>query len=232
MLRNGAFADVEAAMMVHPGDRDLTKMSTLATGSVVATFHGHASHAAAAPWLGRNALDAAINGYNNISALRQQLAPDQRLHGGFLDVPSRSNVIPERVSMRWVCRGESFTSMRTVLDNAPIYKRFAVNAATLGRAHAEPGPFSGHVFGSTDMGIVSRIVPSIHPVIGVAAPGISIHERAFERAAGSVAGDQAVIDGALAMAMTVVNLWTDASLRSAAWIQLRVDKDADPFRRS
>lgn len=41
------------------------------------------AHAALSPWEGKNALDAAVLGYNNISALRQQLRPTHRVHGIF-----------------------------------------------------------------------------------------------------------------------------------------------------
>ncbi|GIR34884.1 MAG: hypothetical protein CM15mP49_02690 [Actinomycetota bacterium] len=59
------------------------------------------------------------------------------------------------------------------------------------------------VVGSTDMGNVSYIVPSIHPMIGVAPHGVPIHTPDFANYARSEAGDKAVIDGAKIMAMTV-----------------------------
>jgi metal-dependent amidase/aminoacylase/carboxypeptidase family protein len=70
--------------------------------------------------------------------------------------------------------------------------------------------------GSTDMGNVSHEVPSIHPMIAVAPPGVSIHSPAFTEHAGGEAGDRAVIDGAKAIAMTVVDLWMDAGLLGRA----------------
>ena len=259
MLDDGAFEGVDAALMVHPGDRELDRMTTLAVGVVLATYHGHASHAAPAPWLGRNALDAAINGYNNISALRQQMAPDQRIHGAFQEVPTRSNVIPERVSIRWVCRGASVSSVKDllprmiacleaggmaagcqvemteprigsqVLDNAVLVERYVANSQSIGRSPVRPGPATGNVFGSTDMGVVSRNFPSIHPVIALAPEGVAIHERAFAAAAASEAADRAVVDGAKALARTVIDIWSDAELRNAAWRQLDADKAADPL---
>ena len=63
------------------------------------------------------------------------------------------------------------------------------------------------------MGNVSYLVPSIHPMIKVAPTGVPIHTVEFAEWAGSAEGDQAVLDGAKAMAMTVVDLWTSADLR-------------------
>ena len=65
------------------------------------------------------------------------------------------------------------------------------------------------VTGSTDMGNVSQVVPSIHPMLAVSPEGVGIHTPEFEQWAASASGDKAVVDGAKAMAMTIVDLWTD-----------------------
>ncbi len=258
MAADGALEGVDAAVMVHPGDRDLTHMTTLAACAVWATYHGRASHSAASPWQGRNALDAAVLGYTNVGAMRQQLAPDQRVHGTFMEVPKRSNVIPERVTARWVARGRTATSMADardklvacleagalaarcevdlevtagmsqVLDSGPLVERWVANSARLGRTVGDPEQV-GHVYGSTDMGLVSRLVPSLHPVIKLAPEGVSIHEREFATAAGSETGDRAVLDGALALALTIVDVWTDPELLPAAHRAHLRDCAADPM---
>ena len=68
--------------------------------------------------------------------------------------------------------------------------------------------------GSTDMGNISHLVPSIHPMIKVAPDGVPIHSVEFARWAAAEEGDRAVIDGAKAMAMTVVDLWASTTLRA------------------
>lgn len=67
--------------------------------------------------------------------------------------------------------------------------------------------------GSTDMGLVSYLVPAIHPLIALAPPGVKIHEVEFAAAAASEAAERAVIDGAKAMAMTIIDYWLDDCLR-------------------
>ncbi len=69
--------------------------------------------------------------------------------------------------------------------------------------------------GSTDMGWVSQVVPSIHPMIQVSPPSVGIHEPEFAEYAGSPDADRAVLDGAKAMAMTVADLWLDAAALAA-----------------
>jgi ABC-type proline/glycine betaine transport system permease subunit len=65
------------------------------------------------------------------------------------------------------------------------------------------------------MGNVSKIVPSIHPMIAVSPAGVPLHSTDFTGWAGSDRGDQAVIDGAKGMAMTALDILCQADLRSA-----------------
>ena len=93
---------------------------------------------------------------------------------------------------------------------------YVANAARLGRTVVDPAVLGRKVTGSTDMGNVSYLVPSIHPMIQVAPRGVAIHTPAFAGHARATSGDRAVIDGAKAMAMTVIDLWTTPELRNAA----------------
>jgi len=91
-------------------------------------------------------------------------------------------------------------------DNEPLIDLYAANMASFGRAPLVPVDGAA-VVGSTDMGNVSYKVPSMHPMIAVAPAHVSIHTPEFETYAGSPSGDQAVLDGAKAMAMTIADLW-------------------------
>jgi amidohydrolase len=102
-----------------------------------------------------------------------------------------------------------------MIDNGPLVASYVHNAARLGRTVTDPS-ITGHaVVGSTDMGNVSYLVPSIHPMIQVAPDGVPIHTKDFATYARSESGDRAVLDGAKAMAMTVVDLWQSDALRLA-----------------
>jgi len=76
--------------------------------------------------------------------------------------------------------------------------------------------------GSTDMGNISHRVPSIHPMLSVAPPGVIIHNPEFTRWAASEKGDEAVIEGAKSLAMTALDIMSDVGLLKAA----RADFDA------
>ncbi len=241
MAREGALEGLGAAIMVHPADRNLPTMACVAIHRLNVIYTGKESHAAAAPQLGRNALDAAVLGYMNVAALRQHIRTDERIHGVFTDGGDKPNIVPARSAMSWYVRAADLDRLEElrprVLDalsagalatgcamehewldppysdmvhDPVILAAYERNASALGRVSEDP-LLDGPVVGSTDMGNVSHEVPSIHPMIAVAPRGTSIHTEEFAVCARSEAGDQAVIDGAKALAATIVDLWSSPS---------------------
>ena len=105
-----------------------------------------------------------------------------------------------------------------MVDNRTMLDLYAANAATTGRTLIDPNATASgeQVVGSTDMGNVSYVVPSIHPMIKVAPAHLSIHTPEFAEYTASADGDQAVIDGAKAMAMTVADLWLQPEVLAQA----------------
>lgn len=97
--------------------------------------------------------------------------------------------------------------------NGPLVDAYASNLEALGRRVTPLAEIPDSVAGSTDMGNVSKWVPSIHPMIAVAPPHVPLHSTEFARYAGSEAGVRASIDGAKALAMTAVDVLLDAELR-------------------
>jgi hypothetical protein len=66
------------------------------------------------------------------------------------------------------------------------------------------------------MGNVSHRVASIHPMLAVAPPEVTIHNPEFTRWAASEKGDRAVLDGAKALALTALDLMGDPATLAAA----------------
>ena len=83
----------------------------------------------------------------------------------------------------------------------------------LGREPVSPEIEAALPMGSTDMGNVTQVLPGIHPVIGVDAGGATVHQRAFAAAAAGPSADRAVVEGAVMLARTVVQLAQDAGQR-------------------
>ena len=104
MINNGCFKDVDFCMMVHPAPHDILKPVCLSIQSVTVTYKGHAAHAAAFPWEGINALDAAVMAYTSTSVLRQQMKPTWRVHGIITEGGVKPNIIPDRAQLKYYIR--------------------------------------------------------------------------------------------------------------------------------
>lgn len=107
------------------------------------------------------------------------------------------------------------TPYADMVTNSALAASYVANAFTLGRTVGDPRTVGHRVVGSTDMGNVSHLVPSIHPMIASAPVGSSIHTKEFARHSVSALADQAIIDGAKAMAMTAIDFWTSPERQRA-----------------
>jgi amidohydrolase len=256
LARRGAFDGIDAALMVHPAGFDLTRMDVIAVQELTAVYTGRAAHAAAFPHRGHNALDAAVLGYLNVAALRQHIRPNERVHGIFTDGGDKPNIVPARAAQDWMVRSDSIRTLEPLkgrvaacleagaaaagcevelhwkdvvyadmLDNAVMVELFSRNSEALGRPLVDPDPQQA-VVGSTDMGNISYLVPSIHPMVQAAPSGVPIHTPEFAGHAGGVDGDRAVVHGAVALAWTVADLW----LRDDALAAARAEFEATMAR--
>jgi amidohydrolase len=234
LISAGAFQGVDFAMMVHPAPHDVLDPGFLAMAHLDVEYHGVASHAAMAPERGVNALDAFVQAYVGVSALRQQVTSDSRVHGVVIDGGESPNVIPARTRSEWYVRAtdaESLGALSTRVEAcfqaagqatgcthdirrcAPDYHELVTDqalAAAFERAAARVGrrmrrTRPGEVFGSTDMGNVSRVVPSIHPLLAL-GDGVPNHDPRFSDLTVSADGLAAMRDGIHALAETVIDV--------------------------
>jgi amidohydrolase len=235
MLQRGAFAGVDAAMMVHPAPfEDLTpRVSAVAHFGV--SYEGRASHAAAAPQLGINAADAFTVAQVAIGLLRQHLQFGDQVHGIITHGGDAANIVPARTDGLWMVRAPTIADLAvtrprvehcfaagalatgadlTIADVSPVYSHmehdhdivdlYRANAVALGR---EPDDVREMTF-STDMGNVSLEIPSIHPCIAIESGGAVNHQPEFAGACVNASADRAVLEGALALAWTAIDLAT------------------------
>ncbi|WP_406447852.1 peptidase dimerization domain-containing protein [Streptomyces sp. NBC_00876] len=249
LLNAGAFDDVAAAMMVHAAPVDGVGMTSLAIGSWKVRYTGRPAHAAAMPHRGINAADAMLVAQVAISAYRQQMIPDGVVHGVVTGGGEAPNVIPARVTADYDCRaataedlaelqvriracfeaGAHATGAELALeavgnDYADLRQDLAISAAYrnavagLGRDIADTA--DSMRAGSTDMGNVSHVVPTIHPVIGYDCGDTIMHNPEFTRYGTGAGADRAVLDGGLAMAWTALILATDQDQRTSLLTRL------------
>ena len=235
MVKAGVFKEIDVAMIVHPGIRNMVTIQALACSSLEVEFFGKPAHAAAQPHRGINALEAMILAFTAINSLRQHIKGEARIHGIITDGGEAANIVPAhsaalflirapdddylaelndkvlncftgasiasgaRLEYKW--RDKTYAPMK---NNATLAQLYSQNLESLGRHVEAFGP--GFGFGSTDMGNVSQVVPSIHPMIAIASPEVLIHTQEFAYAAASETGNEGLTDAAKAMAMTVADI--------------------------
>ena len=242
LLEGGVFDDVAAAMMVHAGGQDDVGFSSYALSTWNVEFTGVPAHAATAPWMGANAADALTLAYQAVGLLRQQLAPDQlvsflirqageavnvipALARGQIEMRARTGVdllhLQERIT-RCLDAGAlaTGTTVRVTPDGNPfeaLHQDVAMTRAytqalrDLGR---RPVDGQGAPLASTDMGNLSQVIPSIHPTIGYDVAGAAHHTPDFAAHGTSAAADQAVVDGAIGLALVGAQMALDPAERS------------------
>jgi amidohydrolase len=240
LLERGAFNDVHAAMMVHPYPYDEVMPRMIAAAAFDVAYTGKEAHAAAFPELGINAADALTVAQVAIGLLRQHILPTDRVHGIITRGGDAPNVIPAHTSARYMARAERLGEVQAVRDR--VMQCFEAGAVATGSALEVSGGMSpyaqvehdhemaamyrrngeklGREFrettrpaGSTDMGNVSLVVPTIHPLIGIESDGAVNHQPGFAACCITPSADLAVIHGAIAMAWTAVDIASDEGQR-------------------
>ena len=238
MAERGAFKDLDAVMITHPGGGHQVIMNALACQTLEVEFFGRAAHAAADPEAGINALEAMILTYNAINALRQHIKEKARIHGIITDGGEAPNIVPAHTAATFLVRAEDdeyldilkekvlncfagaaaatgaelkykwadvrYAAMR---NNMALARLFRQNMQSLGR----PIPLgdTSKWSGSSDVGNVSSLAPTIQPMVGIASKDVLIHTPQFAKAAATKEALNCLLDAAKAMAMTAADLLAD-----------------------
>ena len=95
MAKDGVFDDLDAALAWHPGDANMVwHGSSLAMNSFKVNFYGVAAHGAAAPHLGRSALDGVMLMDVGVNYLREHIIQEARIHSVVTSGGQAPNVVP------------------------------------------------------------------------------------------------------------------------------------------
>ena len=246
MVEKGLFKDVDAAMMFHPAPGyTMTGRQGLALTEVKIEFTGKASHASGSPEKGINALDAVIQTFNGINALRQHIKSTARIHGIISHGGVKPNIVPDYAAADFYVRAvtdEYCKELVNKLENCakgaasatgatlkytiikPSYQSrvmnktmgdlFEKNLEEIGEPIIPLPPGSGA--GSSDIGNVSHVVPTIHPYVSICDDSIAGHSTEFEKASASERGHEAMLNAGKALAMTALDLFSDADMMRKA----------------
>ncbi len=249
MVERGAFNDLDAAMLVHPGAIDIATSHALACITLEVEFFGKAAHAAAEPEVGRNALEAMILSFNAINSLRQHVRPTSRIHGIITNGGEAANIVPAHTAGNFLVRSDDDTYLteleqrvlecfkgaaaatgtnleykwsnhyQPMRNNLTLGRIFQQNMASLGRNVLLEEPFKSP--GSTDMGNVSQVAPAIHPFVAIAPPAVPTHSPEFATVAASESGIKGMLDSAKAMAMTAADLLSNPDLMRQVRVEFK-----------
>ncbi|KAF7537547.1 hypothetical protein G7Z17_g12825 [Cylindrodendrum hubeiense] len=205
--------------------------SSVASYNLQGTYHGVSAHAGAIPWEGINALDALVSAYVNVSMLRQQIQPPERIHGSIVEAPKpTSNAIAALTKTEYTARSPTIKGARKLggrirqcmeagalatgckldIEEKAGYAELRVNEALCSsyQQHMAASGIKvlkseGPIAAATDQGNVSYAIPALHAIVGIPADdGSKNHTVGFAKAAATAVAHERTIVSGKAMAMT------------------------------
>ena len=226
----GVFDELDAAMIVHPDGETRASGSSSALYPIRFIYKGKTAHAASCPEKGINALNSVIQLFNGIDALRQHVTPDVRMHGIITKGGVAANIVPDEAIADFYFRASTKERVTEVVEkvkkiaegaalmtgatlemeryelpydnlktNETLSEMFNSNLRELGITNINPGNASG---GSSDIGNVSHVAPTIHPYIGITDCPMVGHSVEMAKATTTSKAHDRLLIAALAMAYT------------------------------
>ena len=235
----GIFDDYDAAIMIHIDDKNVMAPILRALGMAEITFHGKSAHAAAAPWEGVNALNAAQLYLHALDMMRQHVTNDVQFHSVIVEGGVVPGIVPDKTVVRtfFRClRGKELPHLKEIVDNCAKGAAIATgcsyeleNNVDTKRAYIDlkPNPTGFKAFediynemglpvtvpvvpwASTDAGNVSYACPAFQPTLKMIPEGTALHTPAVEQTVRTEEGHQAIKTGAKILARWVAKVFSD-----------------------
>jgi amidohydrolase len=256
MADAAVFNGLDAAMMIHPRDTTYLDRGSLALSRYTVEFFGKSAHASSNPERGINALDAVLHVFFSINALRQALRQGTRIHGIITHGGEAPNVIPDYAACQFlirsreqpyleelearfldIIRAAEFATGSTAkitkgisypqrVCNTGLIETFRDNLTARGLTWEIPPADAG--VGSSDIGRVSQLVPTIHPYLQICDPPVGGHTPEFAAAAKSARADALLADGSVLLAWTAADVLLNAEVREHLHETFREQLGRDP----
>ena len=226
----GVFDELDAAMIVHPDGETRASGSSSALYPIRFIYKGKTAHAASCPEKGINALNSVIQLFNGIDALRQHVTPDVRMHGIITKGGVAANIVPDEAIADFYFRASTKERVTEVVEkvkkiaegaalmtgatlemeryelpyddlntNETLSEMFNSNLRELGITDIKEAKSTG---GSSDIGNVSYVAPTIHPYIGITDCPMVGHSVEMANATTTSKAHDRLLIAALAMAYT------------------------------
>jgi amidohydrolase len=234
MAKSGVFDGLDAAIMMHPRDTTFLDRGSLAVTPYTIEFFGKSSHASAFPERGINALDAVLQVFFGVNAMRQSLKLHTKIHGVITHGGEAANVVPDYAAAKFLIRAKEQDYLEELkqrflkiveaaslatgarpqvteglsyqqrISNRGLVEVFRDNLTALGIGYDVPPADAG--VGSSDIGDVSQLVPTIHPYLKICETGIGGHTPEFAVAAASSQADDLTATGSVVLAWTAADV--------------------------
>ena len=226
----GVFDELDAAMIVHPDGETRASGSSSALYPIRFIYKGKTAHAASCPEKGINALNSVIQLFNGIDALRQHVTPDVKMHGIITKGGVAANIVPDEAVADFYFRASTKERVTEVVEkvkkiaegaalmtgatlemeryelpyddlntNEALSEMFNNNLRELGITDIKEAKATG---GSSDIGNVSYVAPTIHPYIGITDCPMVGHSVEMAKATTTSKAHDRLLIAALAMAYT------------------------------
>lgn len=226
----GVFDELDAAMIVHPDGETRASGSSSALYPIRFIYKGKTAHAASCPEKGINALNSVIQLFNGIDALRQHVTPDVRMHGIITKGGVAANIVPDESIADFYFRASTKERVTEVVEkvkkiaegaalmtgatlemeryelpyddlntNEALSEMFNNNLRELGITDIKEAKATG---GSSDIGNVSYVAPTIHPYIGITDCPMVGHSVEMAKATTTSKAHDRLLIATLAMAYT------------------------------
>lgn len=252
MEKNGAFQDIDVALMMHGSPMTTTDVKSLALSNFDIIFHGVSSHAALAPEKGRSALDGLLLLFQGIEFFREHVKEDTKMHYTIVDAGGPANVVPKyakaKVSLRSYDRNylnDVIRRFRKIVEGAammtettceivetksldskiPVLSLNRVlmeNAAEVNAPRIEP---PREKTGSTDFGNVMFKVPGSCIRIAFVPPGTSSHSEKFIECGKNEDAHNAILLAAKILANSSFDLISKPELYNEVKEEFRKNKE-------
>lgn len=240
MINKGVFDDVDYCLMLHPSTSNLICRGGLATRGVKVEYYGKSAHSSV-PETGINALQAVIQTFNLIDSHRAMFPLKSNVNGIIVEGGKAPNVIPDYASCKFSVRADTIRDLKLLVEyierivqsiegllgvkarisksliyaerypNRSMDERLKENMAQFGEVMEYPDP--NMKYGSSDIGNVSLLVPTIHSYIKIAEPDINSHSIEFTKAAVTDRAHRQMLKGAKALALTGLDILTHEDFR-------------------
>lgn len=242
MAKVGVFDGYDFVMMIHMNSNETNpSVHFLALSEMRVSFKGVTAHAAAAPWEGKNALNAAMLTCNAIDMMRQQLKPDTRVSYIITKGGEASNVIPGEAEMIINMRNSDKFDLERTLEKVMNCIKGASVATETEYTTVKTGedfdnmninhtgtqaieeimdfidlPYveeeQGQAAGSSDIGNVSYVCPAFHPMMAISDHYFPLHTKEVADIMKSDSINEVISQGARVIGLFILKAIEDPEL--------------------